>query len=66
MPATWIVLLHAMAGSAAAGTAHGARLSAVVLAFAGVTATLTTLAWRTTSGPGVGAPARDDAAGAFS
>ena len=61
--------VHTQAGSAAAAglpATHGARLAAVVLAIAGVAATLTALAWRTTSGPGGSAPAREEAAGAVS
>jgi MFS family permease len=50
----------------ATAAAHGARLAGVVLAIAGVAATLTALAWRTTSGTGGSAPAREEAASAVS
>jgi MFS family permease len=63
------VAVHAQAGNVAAAglpAAHGARLAAVVLAVAGVAATLTALAWRTMSGPGGSAPAREEAANAVS
>jgi MFS family permease len=59
--------MHATAGGAAGpAAAHGARLAAVVLAVAGVAATLTALAWRTMSGTGGSAHAREEAAGAVS
>jgi MFS family permease len=60
--------VHASAGSAVAGppATHGARLAAVVLAVAGTAATLTALAWRTTSGRDGSAPAREEAARAVS
>jgi MFS family permease len=59
--------MHATAASAAGpAAAHGARLAGVVLAIAGVAATLTALAWRTTSGTGGSAPAREEAASAVS
>jgi len=60
--------VQASAGSAVAGppVTHGARLAAVVLAAAGVAATLTALAWRTMSGRDDSAPAREEAARAVS
>ena len=57
--------MHATAGRAAGMAAvHGARLAGVVLAIAGVAATLTALTWRTTRGTGSRAQAREEAAGA--
>jgi hypothetical protein len=62
------VAMHAAGGSAAAGPAaiQGARVAAVLLALAGVAATLTALAWRTTSGPGAAALVREEVPRAFS
>ncbi len=62
------VAMHATGGSAVAGLAAmpGARVAAVLLALAGVAATLTVLAWPTTSGQGGGAPIRKEAPRAFS
>jgi MFS family permease len=61
------VAVHAAAGNAAAGSgaAHDAGPAAIVLALAGVAATLTTLAWRATSGPYGGTQAQEEAPGAF-
>ncbi len=57
--------MHATAGRAAGmAAAHGARLAGVVLATAGMAATLTALTWRTTSGTGGRARAREESASA--
>lgn len=59
--------MYATAGAAAGpAAAHGARLAGIMLAIAGVAATLTALAWRTTSGTGGSAQVREEAAGAVS
>jgi hypothetical protein len=62
------VAMHAPGGTTAAGpaTVQGARVAAVLLTLAGMAATLTALAWRTTSGPGAGAPVREEAPRVFS
>jgi hypothetical protein len=61
------LVMHTTADSAAGpAAAHGARLAGAVLAIAGLAATLTALAGRTTSGPGGSARTREEAAGAVS